>query len=478
MKERTPRRPAAPRKPARRPAPAERLIALQRSVGNRAVGRLIARQDQPDGGAPVSTPEAPPEATPFGPPVLTDVQERFLAGLDINASTLPPEMLPRLGRGLERARRAHDALRGDMSVDLGGGNADASSEITDTSASLSVTVIDDEVSITIKRHFDFASGRLVQSFTYEDVDGRVLHATVETEGPNALLAQVPIALESAEGSGALGPPPPPLGEEEIDTFEDAIAPETSGTEEGVGSFVAGAIAGDFAENDSFSAIAGQTVVGLIPIAGQIADVRDMAAAIRGVAQGRDGAMLNVGIAAIGFIPGLDFLKGGSRVGRRALREAAEESVQGVTKAGLKRARRLLSRTAAREASKRLSELMVGRKAMIGRLEKLGRETRDPAIAARARRTVNALNDHYNPSDLSGALRDRLGIPVRESGSGEAFDHLQEVDTAIRSMRNTRERILQVMEGMPRNSPEFGKLSDTADALKEMLKKTDEYLNLQ
>jgi len=104
----------------------------------------------------------------------------------------------------------------------------------------------------------------------------------------------------------------------------ALEAETTDSEEGIASFLEGAILGDFGKNNSYSAIAGQTAIGFIPIVGQIADARDIAAAIGDIAAGEEGGWLNLGIAGLGIIPGLDFLKGSTRAGRRVLGEAAEE----------------------------------------------------------------------------------------------------------------------------------------------------------
>lgn len=106
------------------------------------------------------------------------------------------------------------------------------------------------------------------------------------------------------------------------------------SEEGVGSFVEGAIVGDFTGNESWSKVGGQTVVGLIPVVGQIADARDTVAALRDVAQGKDGAWLNLGATAVGWVPLFgDVAKGAFRVGRRALREGGEEVTEQVMRRG-------------------------------------------------------------------------------------------------------------------------------------------------
>ncbi|WP_187345732.1 RHS repeat-associated core domain-containing protein [Sorangium cellulosum] len=98
-------------------------------------------------------------------------------------------------------------------------------------------------------------------------------------------------------------------------------------EEGVWSFLEGAALGGFSENDSWSTTAGSVAVGLIPIVGQIADIRDFVAAAGSVAKGEPGAFLGLGAAAIGIIPGFDWIKGATRAATRAGKEVAEEAVE-------------------------------------------------------------------------------------------------------------------------------------------------------
>lgn len=94
--------------------------------------------------------------------------------------------------------------------------------------------------------------------------------------------------------------------------------------EDVGDFVAeaieGAVLGDFAE-DTWGKVAGQVAVGFTP-AGVYADVRDFAAGLKDVAQGKEGAWTNLGLAGIGFIPLVgDAIKGGVRMARKGARVA-------------------------------------------------------------------------------------------------------------------------------------------------------------
>ena len=84
------------------------------------------------------------------------------------------------------------------------------------------------------------------------------------------------------------------------------------------------IQGDFAEDPDGWDIGGQVVVGLIPIAGQVADVRDLIANGKGVADGRPGAWTGVLAAGVGFIPGVgDALKPAIKGGRELLQASDE-----------------------------------------------------------------------------------------------------------------------------------------------------------
>ncbi len=435
---------------------------------------MLARQEDADRGGGVAAPPAP-VASP-----LTSLHQRFLADMGIETSQHPPEVTERLARGLEMARIASDAVQAGTGGEMAAPDADiqASSSVGEAGATLSVSVLAGDVALTFHREFDYASGRLTQSFGYEDADGNVIQAMTETVGPKQVLETVEMAVSPEEAPEEM-PELPPLGPDEIDDFADLIAAEGGGSQEGVGSFIVGAVAGDFGGNDSYSAIAGQTVVGFIPIAGQIADVRDLSAALAGVATGEDGAYVNVSVAAIGFVPGLDFLKGATRVGRRALREAAEESIDDIARSGLKHASRCLSKEAAQRAGQSLRELATGRIELIERLRQMHADPDLPFVVQdQMRRTATSIEDHLTPADLSGALRDELGVPVRTAGRGREFDHRGEVETALTSMENARERLILQLGHVARGSATYRELSANADAIGEMMRRTREFLAIR
>jgi hypothetical protein len=106
--------------------------------------------------------------------------------------------------------------------------------------------------------------------------------------------------------------------------QQPAAPAENKDEEGVGAFFEGVLAGDFSDNQSWSATVGRVIGGLNPLA----DARDIAAGIYNVATGKEGAWVDLGAATIGAVPVIgDGAKAAIRVGRRALREGAEEVVE-------------------------------------------------------------------------------------------------------------------------------------------------------
>jgi hypothetical protein len=86
----------------------------------------------------------------------------------------------------------------------------------------------------------------------------------------------------------------------------------------------GAWDGDFSDNDSWTKTITQVLVGFVPYAGQVADARDTIKAAKDVWAGKDGAWTSLGLAGIGWIPGLgDAIKGGVRVSRKGVKAAVE-----------------------------------------------------------------------------------------------------------------------------------------------------------
>jgi hypothetical protein len=86
----------------------------------------------------------------------------------------------------------------------------------------------------------------------------------------------------------------------------------------------GAWDGDFSENESWTKTIVQTLVGLAPIVGQVADARDTIKAAKDVWEGKDGAWVGLGLAGIGWIPAVgDAFKGSVRISRKGLKAGVE-----------------------------------------------------------------------------------------------------------------------------------------------------------
>lgn len=196
-----------------------------------------------------------------------------------------------------------------------------------------------------------ANGETERVLYYQDVDGTFL-------------------------SGVSAEPIEVLSQDQVPN-EEAPAPN----EEGLGSFLEGALLGDLAANDTWSAVAGQTAVGLVPIVGQIADARDTLAAIKNVAEGKNGAWLQLGAAGVGWIPGIgDALKGGARVGMRLGTEVVEEGAERLVKEAAEEGGERLVREAAEEGEERLAK--EGAEAAEERATREGAEESATQVAAR------------------------------------------------------------------------------------------------
>jgi Bacterial toxin 28 len=352
-------------------------------------------------------------------------------------------------------------------------------EIQHTSASrveqAAYTLTSAHASLTLQTVFDAGSGALRCRLVYRDVHGAEIrgslqHTVALTDGVPVQPAADPVGDYLASDPGMVGA---------LDDFSDLTGSEGERSAEGLGSFVEGALAGDFAGNESWSAAGGQTAMGLVPVAGQIADIRDIAAAGADVMGGTDGAWVRLGISVVAIVPGLDFLKGGSKAGRKALSQAAGEATQGTARSGLKRAGKVLSKEAAARAARELGALAVARQELLVRWQILLMDktlSRETLIALR--KTRNAMQDHLQPADLTGALRDKLGIPVRISGSGEAWDHLGEVEAALNSLENLRKQFRYELRRMPRESQAFAHLSRETGAIKETFDRMKSFLEIR
>jgi hypothetical protein len=91
--------------------------------------------------------------------------------------------------------------------------------------------------------------------------------------------------------------------------------------------------------------------------------------------------------------------------------------------------------------KALPRIEAARQKLISKLDAL---LNDSSLSERSRQRLetlrNAMRDHLKPSDLSGALRDKLEMPVRESGSGRIWNHEREVDNALKAFAEARESL--------------------------------------
>ncbi|MCG8423429.1 MAG: polymorphic toxin type 28 domain-containing protein [Proteobacteria bacterium] len=411
---------------------------------------------------------------------LTRRQHLLLNVFGINPTALTSETELQMGQSLDKleliARIAATSKDGDaLPATLG--TVQLRTEHSSGSVETAVYELTDGTSqLLLQTRYDSASGTLVASLDFRADDGTAVHGTLThnaglADGIPVSPSQNPIAEYLAADPGEFGA---------IDDFSDATGnSRSSGSEEGIGSFFEGAIAGDLSDNNSWSAVGGQTAMGFVPIAGQIADIRDIGASIGNVGSGKPGAWIGLGIAVVAIIPGLDFLKGGSKAGRKALAEAAEEGMSATAKSGLKRAGKVISKEAAARATRELTNLAVARRELLVRWQLLLADD-GLSVGARAnlRTARNTLHDHLKPDDLAGALRDKLGLPVRKSGSGVEWDHLGEVNDGLKSLVNARRAVLRDLHRLTPGSAQHKMLSEAADEMAETQRRIKSFLEIQ
>lgn len=328
-----------------------------------------------------------------------------------------------------------------------------------------------DATLTLRTAFDHHTGQLDchLAFAAADgttLDGRLSHALPPHDG----MPQTPTADPVAD---YLDHPP---AADPVPALDDLTALDPD-DEEGITAFFTGALAGDFADDDSYSALAGQTLTGFIPIAGQLADARDIAAAATDIAHDTPGAWGRLGINVIAVIPGLDFLKAGRVATREAIREGAEEALDQTSRHSVKKLRRRgLSKAAAARAAKELRVINAGRVELIERLQRYSAEGFfDDETLGVLMKTRNALENGLKPSDLAGALRDVHGIPVPDKLRGRPYDHLQEVSDAIRSVQKSIEQLKRSTRTHPPGGDGFARVSKDRDALEEFIARVNRFL---
>jgi hypothetical protein len=138
----------------------------------------------------------------------------------------------------------------------------------------------------------------------------------------------------AEASAALIEALPPADREAMykSWFGDQLRSNRKGSpdyERGIGEqLLTGAVIGDFEEDPTGWEMVGQIATGFVPYAGQVADIRDLAANWKKLHESgyKDGwAWFAVVLTLIGFVPGIgDIIKGAGKAGLKWMRKAGKK----------------------------------------------------------------------------------------------------------------------------------------------------------
>jgi len=97
-----------------------------------------------------------------------------------------------------------------------------------------------------------------------------------------------------------------------------------------------------------------------------------------------------------------------------------------------------------------------------------------ALDASLSRASNAMRDHLTPNDVRGAVKDILGQPV--TIGTRTYDHLNEVNDALGSVRNTIEAINKEMANPNISKEDRDRLQSALSRLSKLRDDTQKTLN--
>lgn len=171
------------------------------------------------------------------------------------------------------------------------------------------------------------------------------------------------------------------------------------------------------------------------------------------------------------------LEKGTQAGREKIRNTAEEGLSDTSQAGMKRLKYELPKDVLKRAKEKPVVLNVARTELIAKLDNL---LLNPILSVETKAALtkarNSLRDHLTQDDLVGALRDKFGKEVRQSGSGNIFDHLKEVNEAQNSLRTATNKLVKELQKTPKGTIEFSNLSNDLDAVNEITRRVKDFLD--
>lgn len=175
---------------------------------------------------------------------------------------------------------------------------------------------------------------------------------------------------------------------------------------------------------------------------------------------------------------LSLLKDGSKAGREKLKEVAQEGLDDIAQASVKKLQKVISKERIAQIKEQLVTLNITRTEMMARLDTLNKLELTEEAASDIGKAYNSYNEHLTQDDLIGALRDIHGLQVKRSGDGYPFKHLGEVQDGMKSLTNARKTIIKEMRKYSRDSEEFRQLSIAADGLNETISRIDKFLEVK
>ncbi|MBK6685932.1 MAG: hypothetical protein IPG45_15775 [Deltaproteobacteria bacterium] len=135
----------------------------------------------------------------------------------------------------------------------------------------------------------------------------------------------------------------------------------------------------------------------------------------------------------------------------------------ITQASAKRLAKTMGKEVIEAKTKEMQRLAAEAARLVERLEALmARPGLSQELRSRLDGTIDAIKDHLNQEDMIGALRDKVGQPVRQIGSGKAYNHGQEVTDGVNSLLNLKHTLGKMIRGLPPQSAEAAELIRLGD----------------
>lgn len=173
---------------------------------------------------------------------------------------------------------------------------------------------------------------------------------------------------------------------------------------------------------------------------------------------------------------INAVENGSIAGRDKLTQVANEGLDEIAQASIKKLKTKVSAEKLPQIKEQLVTMNVMRTEMMARLNNISKSFKlSQKASSDIGKAVNSFKKHLTQDDLIGALRDTKGLQVRRSGDGYTYDHFEEVKNGLSSLKKAKESLIDEMKNYQPGSNEYRQLSQAADGITETMSRVKKFL---